>query len=145
MSQNDTAKTIPPHVHPNSGCVHVAEEVAGRDVQYVVHVVHVGKKANLPIISKIFKRSELIPGGFDNVHDQLVHMETGESAEEIKARKLKFPWGAFLTYVHDNADNSQDIQNNNNNNDIINNDNSLENSGENLVGNSVVRQSVSRG
>eukprot|EP01026_Neomeris_dumetosa_P016410 TRINITY_DN16230_c0_g1_i1.p1 TRINITY_DN16230_c0_g1~~TRINITY_DN16230_c0_g1_i1.p1 ORF type:complete len:257 (+),score=35.74 TRINITY_DN16230_c0_g1_i1:63-833(+) len=69
------------------------------------------KKANLPIISKIFKRSELIPGGFDNVHDQLVHMETGESAEEIKARKLKFPWGAFLTYVHDNADNSQDIQN----------------------------------
>lgn len=34
--------------------------------------------------------------GFDNVHDYLVHQNTGESREEIAARKLEFPWGKWL-------------------------------------------------
>ena len=34
--------------------------------------------------------------GFDNVHDYLVHQKTGESQEEIAARKLDFPWGKWL-------------------------------------------------
>ena len=34
--------------------------------------------------------------GFDNVHDYLVHQKTGESQEEIAARKLEFPWGKWL-------------------------------------------------
>jgi cell division cycle-associated protein 7 len=34
--------------------------------------------------------------GFDNVHDYLVHRETGEDAETIAERKLTFPWGKWL-------------------------------------------------
>lgn len=34
--------------------------------------------------------------GFDNVHDYLIHRETGESAETIARRKLGFKWGKWL-------------------------------------------------
>lgn len=35
--------------------------------------------------------------GFDNVHDYLVHCQTGEDATIIAERKQTFPWGAWLT------------------------------------------------
>ena len=35
--------------------------------------------------------------GFSDVHDYLVHLVTGESADAIAARKPAQPWGAWLT------------------------------------------------
>ncbi len=34
--------------------------------------------------------------GFDNVHDYLIHIKTGESASKISKRKLEFEWGQWL-------------------------------------------------
>lgn len=34
--------------------------------------------------------------GFSNVHDYLVHIVTGESCEEVAARKLGFAWGKWV-------------------------------------------------
>ena len=34
--------------------------------------------------------------GFDNVHDYLIHIKTGESASKIAKRKLEFDWGQWL-------------------------------------------------
>jgi hypothetical protein len=34
--------------------------------------------------------------GFSNVHDYLVHLVTGESEEDIAARKAEHAWGRFL-------------------------------------------------
>lgn len=35
---------------------------------------------------------------FTNVHDYLVHLATGESAEQIAGRKAAAPWGKFLQH-----------------------------------------------
>ena len=34
--------------------------------------------------------------GFDNVHDYLIHLRTGESASKISKRKFEFDWGQWL-------------------------------------------------
>lgn len=34
---------------------------------------------------------------FDNVHDYLIHLATGESKEDIAKRKHAFPWGKWVT------------------------------------------------
>ncbi|MEW5297807.1 MAG: hypothetical protein WDW36_000990 [Sanguina aurantia] len=34
--------------------------------------------------------------GFNNVHDFLIHLTSGESAEEIAARKVNHPWGHWM-------------------------------------------------
>eukprot|EP01025_Chloroclados_australasicus_P047838 TRINITY_DN5398_c0_g1_i4.p1 TRINITY_DN5398_c0_g1~~TRINITY_DN5398_c0_g1_i4.p1 ORF type:complete len:391 (+),score=23.90 TRINITY_DN5398_c0_g1_i4:132-1175(+) len=54
------------------------------------------KKSNLPIISKVLKRGDKKAEGLDNVHDQLIFIETGEHPDKIKARKKQFEWGKFL-------------------------------------------------
>eukprot|EP01025_Chloroclados_australasicus_P028995 TRINITY_DN2879_c1_g2_i1.p1 TRINITY_DN2879_c1_g2~~TRINITY_DN2879_c1_g2_i1.p1 ORF type:complete len:321 (-),score=33.00 TRINITY_DN2879_c1_g2_i1:2776-3678(-) len=36
--------------------------------------------------------------GFDNVHDYLIHLTTGETPEVIAARKSQYEWGQFLQY-----------------------------------------------
>lgn len=38
-------------------------------------------------------KGKVVAAGFDNTHDWLVHLTTGESAQAIKARKLTFEWG----------------------------------------------------
>jgi hypothetical protein len=38
-----------------------------------------------------------VRAGFDNAHDYLVHVETGESQLDIAKRKMGFEWSAFLS------------------------------------------------
>ena len=41
----------------------------------------------------------MLAAGFDNTHDWLIHLKTGESKEVIAARKHTFPWGAWLEHT----------------------------------------------
>ena len=53
--------------------------------------------------------------GFDNVHDYLIHIKTGESASKISKRKLEFGWGQWPleeedVVVVDNAEAEEENQ-----------------------------------
>eukprot|EP00878_Enallax_costatus_P008721 GHUV01009115.1.p1 GENE.GHUV01009115.1~~GHUV01009115.1.p1 ORF type:complete len:241 (+),score=85.71 GHUV01009115.1:186-908(+) len=52
------------------------------------------KKAGLEPTHQVVKLAR--DAGFSNVHDYLVHLVTGETAEQIEARKLEHSWGAWL-------------------------------------------------
>ena len=52
------------------------------------------KAANLTPTHQVIKLARA--AGFDNVHDYLVHSETGEDAVEIAQRKSAFDWGKWL-------------------------------------------------
>jgi hypothetical protein len=39
--------------------------------------------------------------GFDNVHDYLIHVKTGETASKIAKRKFDFDWGQWLLEEND--------------------------------------------
>lgn len=52
------------------------------------------KKAGLEPTHQVLKNARDV--GFDNVHDYLVHLVTGESKEEVTARKHKFAWAKWM-------------------------------------------------
>eukprot|EP00890_Picochlorum_soloecismus_P004251 jgi/Picsp_1/4827/NSC_02194-R1_protein len=52
------------------------------------------KKHGLHPTHQIVKEAR--KSGFDNVHDYLVHLNTGEDCETIAHRKSQFSWGNFL-------------------------------------------------
>lgn len=43
--------------------------------------------------------AEARKNGFGNVHDYLVHKETGQTPVQIRARKGRFSWGGWLTLI----------------------------------------------
>ncbi|WIA12111.1 hypothetical protein OEZ85_012185 [Tetradesmus obliquus] len=52
------------------------------------------KRAGLDPTHQVVKLAR--DAGFSNVHDYLVHLVTGEDAEEIAARKVQHRWGSWL-------------------------------------------------
>ncbi|GAX81623.1 hypothetical protein CEUSTIGMA_g9051.t1 [Chlamydomonas eustigma] len=55
------------------------------------------KKAGLEPTRQIVHSAK--DAGFNNVHDYLVHLVTGESSATIAARKTKHTWGAWLSMI----------------------------------------------
>lgn len=49
--------------------------------------------------------------GFNNVHDYLIHLRTGEDQYEISSRKILFPWGAWLDASHEEDSDATQSQN----------------------------------